>query len=70
MNPQQRFKATITQIEATYAPTTIRTYTADFAAFIHFCDSKTYSTLPTTPVALAEFIWNLSHSGRSSASIR
>lgn len=57
-------------MKAAYAPATIRAYAADFAAFICFCDSKNYSALPTSPVALAEFIRDFSHSGRSSASIR
>ena len=70
MNPHQRLQATITQIEGAYAPATIRAYAADFAAFMRFCDSKNYSALPASSVALAEFIRDLSHSGRSSASIR
>ena len=70
MNPHQRLQATITQIEGAYAPATIRAYAADFAAFMRFCDSKNHSALPASSVALAEFIRDLSHSGRSSASIR
>lgn len=70
MNPHQRLQATITQIEGADAPATIRAYAADFAAFMRFCDSKNYSALPASSVALAEFIRDLSHSGRSSASIR
>lgn len=69
MNPHQRLQATIIQIEGAYAPTTIRAYTADFAAFIRFCDSKNYPALPASPVTLAEFIRDLSHSERGSASI-
>jgi hypothetical protein len=70
MNPHQQLQATITQIEGAYAPATIRAYAADFAAFIRFCDSNNYPAIPTSPVALEEFIRDLSHSGRSSASIR
>ena len=70
MNPYQRLQATITQIEGAYAPATIRVCDADFVGFIRFCDSKNYSASPASPVALAEFIRDLSHRGRSSANIR
>ena len=70
MNPHQRLQATFIQIEGAYAPATIRAYAADFAAFIRFCDSKNYSALPASPVALAEFISFLSKGNKSSASIR
>jgi site-specific recombinase XerD len=71
--PTDRLKmlrSTIARIEGAYPPTTIRTYFADFAAFIAFCDLNNQSALPANAVNTADFIRHISVSGRSSASIR
>ena len=61
---------TIVKIEGAYAPTTIRAYRADFNDFIHFCGDRNANVLPAEPNLVAQYICQLTGSGRSSASIR
>jgi hypothetical protein len=62
--------SSIARIEGAYAPATIRTYFADFAAFITFCDLNNQPALPANAVIAAEFIRHISTFGRLSARIR
>jgi site-specific recombinase XerD len=61
---------TITKIEGAYAPSTIRAYRADFNDFIPFCHDRNAKALPAQPHLVAQYIADLTDSGRSSASIR
>lgn len=61
---------TIAKIEGAYAPSTIRAYRADFNDFINFCHERNASSLPAHPNLVAQYIYKLTDSGRSSASIR
>ena len=63
-------EATIRKIEGAYAPSTIRAYRADFNDFIHFCNDRQSSALPSKPYSVVQYISQLTESGRSSASIR
>jgi len=61
---------TIIKIEGAYAPATIRAYRADFNDFIHFCHDRNANALPAQPHLVAQYVADLTDSGRSSASIR
>jgi site-specific recombinase XerD len=61
---------TIVKIEGAYAPSTIRAYRADFSDFIYFCHDKNANALPAQPHLVAQYVADLTDSGRSSASIR
>lgn len=61
---------TVIKIEGAYAPSTIRAYRADFNDFINFCNQRSENALPAKPHLIAEYICELTGSGRSSASIR
>lgn len=61
---------TIDRIQGAYAPSTIRAYRSDFAAFIAFCETQGVEVFPPNPLTLADFITHVSEKGRSSASIR
>lgn len=41
---------TIIKIDGAYAPSTIRTYRADFNDFIYFCRDKNANALPSRPI--------------------
>jgi hypothetical protein len=69
-DPLQMLRRIIARIEGAYAPATIRAYFADFASFIAFCDLNNESALPANAAMTADFIRQISSSGRSSASIR
>ena len=61
---------TIVKIEGAYAPATIRAYRADFKDFIHFCHDRNTNALPAESNLVVQYIYKLTGSGRSSASIR
>ncbi len=61
---------TIKKIEGAYAPATIRAYRADFRHFIDFCTLHGVSACPAAPSAVAQYVMELTRSGRGSASIR
>ena len=61
---------TIEKIEGAYAPSTIRAYRADFNDFIHFCHDQNSNALPAQPHLVAQYVVDLTNSGKSSASIR
>jgi site-specific recombinase XerD len=61
---------TIVKIDGAYAPSTIRAYRADFNDFIHFCYERNANALPAEHHLVVQYIYELTNSGRSSASIR
>ena len=70
-NPDTKLlQETIVKIEGAYALSTIRAYKTDFTDFIHFCHDKNADALPAQPDLVAQYIADLTKSGRSSASIR
>ena len=64
------FQETIVKIDGAYAPSTIRAYRADFRDFIVFCHDRNASSLPAEHHLVVQYIFALTNSGRSSASIR
>jgi len=61
---------TIVKIGGAYAPSTIRAYRADFSNFIDFCHDRDANALPAEHHLVVQYIFELTNSGRSSASIR
>ena len=61
---------TIVKIDGAYAPSTIRAYRADFNDFINFCHDRNANALPAEHHLVVQYIFELTNSGRSSASIR
>lgn len=63
-------QSTIARLDGAYSPRTIRTYFADLAAFIAFCEFHNRPSLPVDPVMACSYIAHISTPGRSSASVR
>ncbi|WP_114652031.1 site-specific integrase [Polynucleobacter necessarius] len=55
---------TIVKIDGAYAPSTIRAYRADFNDFLHFCHERNANALPAQPNLVAQYICELTGSGR------
>jgi len=72
MNPtaNEMLMETIACIEGAYAPSTIRSYKANFERFIQFCEKRDVSSLPAEPQEVARYISSLTASGLKSSSIR
>jgi len=53
---EDMLKKTIQRIDGAYAPSTIRAYQTDAAAFIEFCNSRQLESLPTQAISICLFI--------------
>lgn len=70
MNANQILTETVEKIDGAYAPSTIRSYRANFERFIQFCEDHDANALPADPQNVAQFISKLTASGLKSSSIR
>ena len=70
MNANEILTETVEKIDGAYAPSTIRSYRANFKRFIQFCENHDANALPADPQNVAQFISNLTASGLKSSSIR
>jgi site-specific recombinase XerD len=70
MNANQILTETVEKIDGAYAPSTIRSYRANFERFIQFCEDRDANALPADPQNVAQFISKLTASGLKSSSIR
>ena len=70
MQAEDILKKTIQRIHGAYAPSTIRAYQTDAAAFIQFCKSRQLESLPAQAISVFLFIEHLAEKNLSVASIR
>jgi hypothetical protein len=63
-------KNTIQRIDGAYAPSTVRAYQTDTAAFIQFCKSRQLESLPAQAISICLFIEHLAEKRLSVSSIR
>ena len=70
MNANVILADTVGKIDGAYAPSTIRSYRANFERFIQFCEDHDANALPADPQNVAKFISKLTASGLKSSSIR
>jgi len=70
MNANEILTETVEKIDGAYAPSTIRSYRANFERFIQFCEDHDANALPADPQNVAQFISKLTASGLKSSSIR
>ena len=70
MQAEDILKKTIQRIHGAYAPSTIRAYQTDVAAFIQFCKSRQLESLPAQAISICLFIEHLAEKNLSVASIR
>ena len=52
MQAEDILKKTIQRIHGAYAPSTIRAYQTDVAAFIQFCKSRQLESLPAQSISI------------------
>ena len=69
-NANEILNETVEKIDGAYAPSTIRSYRANFERFMQFCEDHDANALPADPQNVAQFISNLTVSGLKSSSVR